>query len=66
MTQTSGHPSERSFESIGTYRHVDGIHIYDKDDRRKRVRVVQFAYGLGLVDDLGTPQKEASAKGYFR
>lgn len=55
-------PLRKILDSVGTGRHVEGIHIYDKDDRRKRVRIVQFADGLGLVDDLGIPQKDPSAK----
>lgn len=38
-------------DSIGTGRHIEGIHMYDKDDRRIRQTVFQLPDGLGVFDD---------------
>ncbi|KAK5089362.1 hypothetical protein LTR70_007090 [Exophiala xenobiotica] len=55
-------PLRDILDSIGTGRHVEGTHVYDEDGHRKRVRVVQLANGLGLVDDMSTSKKEPAAK----
>lgn len=47
-------------DSIGTGRHVDGIHMYDKDDRRIRQTVFQLPDGLGVFDDDDTASEASS------
>lgn len=55
-------PLRDILDSIRTGRHVEMTHIYDKDQRRRRVKVVQLADGLRLVDDMGISETGPATK----
>jgi len=52
-------------DSIWTGRHVEGMHVYDKDNHRRPVRVVNLPHGVGIVDDpyANRVNKHISEKG---